>query len=144
VLLACPRVSPEWELGALRALIKPHLGSKIRRRGGEQRWPARAAADVRELAGACEQRLGFEPTIHLPEEGDYFLLANVPSSQIEQGKALAVLLSRRLPELWFVLGKLTVRNGRFFRRRLGYKLELVLADDVRVRRRVRSALGGMI
>src|SRR5687767_15860243 len=34
LLLACPRLSPEWELSALRALIKPQLGSRIRHRNG--------------------------------------------------------------------------------------------------------------
>ena len=144
VLLACPRLSPEWELGALRALIKPQLGSRIRHRSGAQHWPRGADAIVRQVAGACAERLGFMPTLHLPDAGDYFLIANISSPEIEEAKALAVLLSRRLPELWFVLGRLMVRNGRFFRRRFGYKLELTLARNVHVRREIRSALFGII
>ena len=144
LLLGCPRVSPEWELSALRALIKPQMGSRIRHRSGLQTWPAGADAQVRAAASACAERLDFEPTIHMPETGDYFLIANIPRRQLEEAKALAVMLSRRLPELWFVLGRLNVRNGRFFRRRFGYKLELRHASNVHVRRDIRTALSGMI
>ncbi len=39
VLLACPRISPEWELGALAALIKPQLEEAIAHRLAEQALP---------------------------------------------------------------------------------------------------------
>jgi hypothetical protein len=146
VVLACPRVSPEWEAAALRALIKPQHGGAIRHRRGEQRWPAGATAVVREVARVCAERLGFEPVIHLPDEGDFLLAASIPAGSAEEGKAMALMLSQRLPELWFVYGRLIVHGGRFLRRRKrgGYKLQLVPASDVHVRRDVRGALRGEI
>jgi hypothetical protein len=51
-----------------------------------------------------------------------------------------MLISRRLPEVWVVLGKLFVRNGKFYRREFGYKLKLVPATNVHLRRDIRAAI----
>ena len=72
--------------------------------------------------------------------GEYHFLASVRRESVEEAKALAILLSRRLPELWLVLGKLFVRNGKFYRRELGYKLNLVPATNVHLRRDIRAAI----
>jgi hypothetical protein len=59
---------------------------------------------------------------------------------LDEAKALAMLLSRRLPNLWLVLGRLFVRDGKFYRREFGYKLNLVQAHDVHLRQDIRAAM----
>ncbi len=58
--------------------------------------------------------------------------------------ALAQLISRRLPELWFVIDRLFVNDGMFYRRQFGYKLNLVPASNVHLPRAIRAALRGVI
>src|SRR3712207_3631901 len=101
VLLACPRVSPEWELGALRALMKPQEKGAILHRPAEQPWPAGAEQVVDEARGAVHDRLGFDARPHLPDAGAFWLVAEVRERDIDAAKALALLLSTRLPGLWF-------------------------------------------
>src|SRR5688500_3416867 len=45
-LFACPRVAPDWELGALRALMKPQANGAILHRDARQPWPDDAADAV--------------------------------------------------------------------------------------------------
>jgi len=46
MVFGCPRVSPEWELGTLHALMKPKPETRgaVEHRDGEQPWPAGADA----------------------------------------------------------------------------------------------------
>ena len=141
-LLACPRVSPEWELGALRALMKPQERGRILHRPAEQPWPPDAADRVEAARALVRDRLGYDPKPHLPGEGDYFLAASVPDARLPHAMAFSVVLSRALPGLWFVLGRLYVRDGRFFRRQRGFKLNLVPASSVHLPRAVRAAIRG--
>jgi hypothetical protein len=68
------------------------------------------------------------------------MVANVPSANVEEAKALALTLSRRLPDLWFVFDRVFVKGGTFYRRERGYKLNLVEATNVHLKREIRAAL----
>lgn len=146
VLLACPRVSPEWELGTLRVLMKPHDWTRgaVQHRSPAQPWPPGAAAVVEAACDAVRARLGFQPPVHFPEAGDFFFVIEFNESQLEPGRALALLLSRRLPGAWFTLDRLFVRDGRFYRRQRGFKLNLVEASNVHLSRGTRARLKGVL
>lgn len=143
-LLACPRVSPEWELAALRALIKPQTKQSITHRTARQPWTRQCDSVVASACGDLAERLGvrFEP--HLSPDGDYHLFLEFPGSDVEPAKALALLLSRRLPKHWLVFDRLLVHNGRFYRRRRGYMLTLRPASDVHLRRDIRAAVRDLL
>jgi hypothetical protein len=144
LLLACPRTSPEWELGALRALIKPQTKGAIIHRDGRQTWPADAEAAVRRIAAEVERRLVLPVELHLPDEGEYFFLTRIPFPRQTDGLAFAAALSTALPDLWFTYGRLYLRSGKFYRRERGVKLWLVEASNVHLPRELRAALRDMI
>jgi hypothetical protein len=140
LLLACPKTAPDWELAAVQALIKPQLRDRIRYRCGRQAWEPENDATVRRTCTDIAAALGYEVDVHFPTSDEYHFLASVPRRSLDEAKALALLLSRRLPNLWLVLGRLFVRDGKFYRRELGYKLNLVRARDVHLRRDIRAAI----
>ena len=146
LVLGCPRVSPEWELGALRVLMKPHDWTRgaIEHRSPHQHWPPGAAAAVGDSVAAVSQRLGFDAAAHFPDAGDFFFIAHFDESQIDAARALAVVASRRLPGVWFTLERLFVRDGRFFRRERGFKFKLVPATNVHLSRDTRARLRGLL
>ncbi len=76
--------------------------------------------------------------------GEFFLVGQVPDGQDDVGRAVAVALSRAVPDHWWVLGRLFLLDGRFHRRRRGYRLELVHAADVHLPRDVRAKLRGLV
>lgn len=144
MLLGCPRVSPEWELGALRALIKPQTGGAILHRDARQRLPGNVQVLVQNATDLVAGTLGYRPELHWPMDGDYLFVATVPPNQTPEARGLAVVLSRQLPGAWIVLGRLFVRDGEFFRRKRGFKLELVPANGVNLTRPIRAALRGAL
>ena len=146
LLFGCPRVSPEWELGMLQVLMKPKPATRgaVEHRGGEQTWPAEADAALAEDLETVRARLGTEVTVHRGAEGAYHFVVEYPPEQGGEMLAVAQLLSRRLPELWFVLDRLFVNGGVFYRRQFGYKLKLVPATNVHVPRAIRAGLRGII
>ena len=144
VLLGCPRISPEWELGALRALIKPQTGDAIRHLPAAQSLPKDRHNRVANCLNIVADRLGYRPILHWPDAGDYLFIAEVPAAETPEARALAVMLSRELPGAWIVLGRLFIRDGAFFRRQRGFKLTLVPATNVHLTRPIRSALAGVV
>ena len=140
ILLACPRISPEWELAALKALIKPQTKDSILHRTGEQQIPGAIAEQIRRLIEAFGERTLFRPEIHWPMQGDYCFAASVSVADVDLARALSVAISRLRPELWLTCGRLLIHDGRFFRRRRGVRLELVEATDVRIPRELRALL----
>ena len=146
MIFACPRVSPEWELGTLHALMKPKPQTRgaVEHRSGEQIWPAEGDRILGEVVGAVGERLGTALDLHRPAAGEYYLLADFAPEQLPEVLALSLLLSRRLPELWFVVDRLYVHGGVFHRRQYGYKLNLVPAADVHLTRPIRGALRGVL
>jgi hypothetical protein len=145
LLLACPRVAPDWELGALRVLMKPHDWTRgaIEHRTPLQAWPGSATARVEAARDEVAQRLGFSPALHFPDGGDFYFVAEYAPAQLDAARALALVVSRRLPGVWLTLDRLFVRDARFFRRERGYKFDLVEATNVHVSRATRAALRGL-
>ena len=144
-LFACPRISPEWELDAFHALIKPRPErAALLKAEPQQPWPARARDALEDVRRIIAERLGYELDVHAGAAGDYHFVAEVPDAEVQLARAAAVLLSRRLPATWFVVGRIFVRDGHFFRRERGYKLNLVKATNIHLPREVRGALKGII
>ena len=143
-LLAVPRVAPDWELGALEALMMPKAKTRdaIRHRSSQQAWPADAAARVEAACALARDRLGYDPQPHLPDAGDFLLAMSVDEVDLPRAMAFAVLLSNALPAVWIILGRLYVRDGRFFRRERGVKLNLIPAAKVHLTRQMRAAIRG--
>jgi secondary thiamine-phosphate synthase enzyme len=141
VLIGVPRVSPERELAAIRALIKPQEGAALRHRidSGEQALPPGGADRVRQVAAAAATHLGLGLDVHLPPAGEYLALAQCPFEALPTGLAVALMLSHELPGLWVVAGRLYVRDGAFFRRERGVKLNLRPAANVHLSKPVRAA-----
>jgi hypothetical protein len=138
-------VAPDYELGALRVLMKPHDWTRgaIAHRAPLQPWPQGARTAVEAGRDAVAQRLDFSPALHFPDAGDFFFVAEYIESQLEPARALGLVLSRRLPGLWLTLDRLFVRDGRFFRRERGFKFNLVEAGNVHLSRATRAALRGL-
>ena len=143
-LLGCPRLAPDWELGALQVLMKPKAINKgtIQHRPSDQPWPAGAADVVEAACRLARERLRYDPRPHFPREGDFHMIVEVPDADLLKAYAFAVLVSSRLPDLWLVLDKLYVKGGEFFRRERGWKLNLVRANDVHLPRPMRQAIRG--
>ena len=138
---ACPRVAPDWELAALRALMKPQTRGAIENKRAAQAWPAGAETLVRSACRAVRDRIGYEPgALHFPRAGDYHFVAELDEQDVDAAKGFAVAVSVRFPDQWFVFGRLFLRKGQFFRRQHGYKLKLVPARNVHLTRGVRAAL----
>ena len=146
LVLGCPRVSPEWELGALRVLMKPHDWTRgaIEHRRPEQAWPAGAEEAAAAARDAVRERVGFDPPLHFPGAGDFLLVAEVTQRDADAARALSLALSRRLPGLWLTLDRLFVRDGKFYRRERGFKFDLVEASNVHLPKALRAALRGVV
>jgi hypothetical protein len=149
-VLGCPRVSPEWELGALRALMKPHDWTRgaIAHRPAEQPWPPGAAGRVEGATGEVVARLKPDPPprLHFPGAGDYWFVIEATADQTDLATALGVVLSKRLVGVWLTLDKLYFRDGRFFRRKRDntFKFRLVPSTSVHLPSNVRAALRGVL
>jgi len=146
LIFACPRISPEWELGMLHVLMKPKplTRSAVEHRHGEQSWSPTADAALEESLKIVQERLQTSLVIHRPAQGEYHFLIEFTPPQKPEALALAQLLSRRLPDLWFVIDRLFVNAGVFHRRQFGYKLNLVPATNVHLPRAIRAALRGVL
>ncbi len=145
-LLGIPRLCPHWEMSALRVLCKPRPARReaIVHRSSVQRWTPAAGRVVTAVALELEERFGMTFEVHFPGSGEFYFVASFAAEEFELAKGFAVVVSRRLPELWMTLGRLYVREGRFYRRRRGYMLELSPATNVHLGREMRAALKGML
>ena len=139
--LVCPRISPEWELAAQLALVKPkpYTKDKIAHREPQQPWPRNA----RKVVGECLGRPGDESpglagvAVDFPKSGNR-LEVDFGEMEFSRAKRIARKVSRCFPELWFTLDDaLYIRDGVVYQRTGRYNLELVRADRMRLRRAVR-------
>jgi hypothetical protein len=137
MLLTCPRISPEWQLAATLALAKPkpYTKDKIRHTSSRQRWPRNARKIFDDFA-ARHQLI-----VDLPTTGAHRFRAELDPANATR---LSRRLSRLLPTLWFILDCQLLRDGVFYTRTGRYKLELVRASRVRLRRSVRYGFLGDI
>ncbi len=143
-MFACPRVAPDWELAALRALMKPQLRGAIENRPAGQVWSVTAEKVLRSVCCDVRGRLRYEPPLHFPKSGDYFFVTDVENASVEEAKGFARVVSKRLPGLWFVFGRLFIKAGVFYRRERGIKLNLVVATNVHLTRPMRAALRDLL
>jgi len=140
LLLGCPRISPDWELAALQALIKPQKRGPILHRAAEQVMPRDWRHIVETTSESLRETICFALDLHWPTCGDYWFAAQVDPAETALARATAVLLSQRLPGIWITAGKLFVRDGQFFRRQFGTKLILVPAANVHLPKELRAAI----
>jgi hypothetical protein len=145
LFLAVPRISPEWELAARLALVKPKPYTKriIEHNAPRQPWPRNARRLVEsfidELSGDVASSLRFD----FPRIGEHRLRVELIDLRPLVARRIARELSRLLPELWFTLGDADyLRAGVFYRRVGKYKLELVRSRNVRLRRSIRFGFLG--
>jgi hypothetical protein len=136
-VIACPRVSPQWELAATLALVKPKPYTKSAMGGREpfQRFPRAGRKIVAELTGELAPGSW---SLTYSTSGEQILKIEVnDTSGVARG--LALRLSRAFPDLWFTLAPSStyVRDGEFYRRCGKYKLELVRTTHTRLRRSIR-------
>lgn len=127
----------------MRALFKPQLKTQIlHRRATAQRWSDDDRANVTRAINDLEHRIGESlPAVHFPSAGEYWMIATCQRQQLELAKTIAIVLSRQLPRRWIVVGKLMVRDERFYRRTGRFNLALKSARDIHLRRDLRRAIG---
>lgn len=122
---------------------KPHTKGAIEHRSPNQPWTSADDRAVDQVCTALVERIGFQPEV-LRAAGEYHVLLRVPADQLTDAKAAALAFSRAVPHAWFILDRLFVRAGRFYRRERGYKLALVPATNVHLPRELRSKLRGIV
>jgi hypothetical protein len=135
--LVCPRISPQWELAAQLALVKPkpYTKDKIAHRHPRQPWPRNARRII-------EKCVNGSVAITFPRTGEHRMIAELSDVTPAQAKRFARRLSRCLPELWFALDELYLRDGVVYARTGRYNLELVRTNRTRLRRAVRFGFLG--
>ena len=137
--LVCPRISPEWELAAQLALVKPkpYTKSKIAHRDPKQAWP-------RNGRGIIETTLNGAAAATFPTGCVDHVTIDFGDLDARRTKRLARQVSRALPELWFAFddSKTFLRDGVVYQRTGRYNLELVRASRMRLRRAVRFGFLG--
>ncbi|CAN5571919.1 hypothetical protein BH10PLA1_BH10PLA1_12210 [soil metagenome] len=144
LLLGLPRSSPQWELAALRALMKPQTRGAIEHTSPRQQLPRGAEAIVRRLCEVLAERLVIDLTPHFPDGGDYLIAMQLPGDRWAESLAVAKTLSANLPGCWLTIGRVFVRGGQFFNRERGYKLTLRLSTHHRVPRAMAAAIRDLI
>ena len=136
--LVCPRISPEWELAAQLALVKPkpYTKSKIAHREPQQPWPKDARRVVEEVVNG-------DVMVEFPSAGEHWLVIDFGEISPARAKRLSRKLSRSLPALWFTLDDaIYLRDGVVYQRTGRYNLELVRTNRTRLRRAVRFGFLG--
>lgn len=141
LLLAIPRISPERELAVIQALIKPQTGRSLRHQidTGEQAWPADAAERIGRVTAAAARHLHLHLTLHQPPEGEFHAIGRSSPNVRPAALAAALLLSHMFPGVWIVFDRLFIRDGNFYRRERGVKLNLRPASNVHLTRQLRAA-----
>jgi hypothetical protein len=141
-VIACPRVSPQWQLAATLALVKPKPYTKSAMGGRDplQRWPRGARKIVAELTSELPDGCW---SVTYATGGNHLLKIELNETW-GVARGLALRLSRALPELWFTLTPPAsyLRDGEFYRRCGKYKLELVRTTHTRLRRSIRFGFLG--
>lgn len=154
-VLEVPRRSPQRQLHALRAFIRPHEWTRdaVRHRlavdpsdAFEQSWDPQWAGGLIRAAQAAAGRLGVRVQAELPAAGEdvHLRLCFAPEVSEHDARAVALACSARLSNTWLHLGRLYVYGGRFWRRERGYRLHLRPAADVHLPRHVRARVRDLL
>ena len=143
ILLGCPRISPEWELAALAALLKPQTKDAILHRPAEQKMPAGMPEKVARVVDSFAVHTGYRPTLHWPPAGDYYFAASIAASELTYARSLALAISQSLPTLWLTVDRLFVHDAKFFRRKRRTELHLAPAKNISIPRHIRAALASI-
>ena len=123
---------------------KPEKQAALEHRKAEQRWRPGAAEHLIDVIDEAARRLNIDSPFHWPAHGEYHVVGEWPIGEEDSARGVAVALSAATPELWWVVGRLFVKAGRFYRRRRGYELELSPARDVHLPRELRLTLAGLV
>jgi hypothetical protein len=144
--LALPRISPEWELAALTALMKPKPATRgpVFHTDGTQPWTDNDTTRAVAVATTVAARLDLPLDLIQPAAGEYHLLTEIPPGREVEARVVAVAVSKAVPDVWLVLGPLFVKRGLFYRRRRSFKLELVRAADIRLPRALRAKIRDVV
>ena len=152
LLLEVPALSPQRQLHALRAFVKPHDWTReaVRHRletdadgSIEQEWRDGYAPLALAAASEAAGRLGV--TFKKIDRGEARLRLRFSDATGEDlSRAVAVVCSSRLPRTWWTLGRLSLFGGRFWRRERGRLLHLRPAADVHLRRDIRAAVRDLL
>lgn len=113
-------------------MIKPQTKDAILYRPAEQNLSGAVAGAIASAVRAFGDRTGYRAELYWAGEGDYHFVSSIAGGDLGLAQALGLAISRVRPELWLTCGRLLVRDGRFYRRRRGVRLELVEATGVRV------------
>jgi hypothetical protein len=135
--LECPRISPEWELAAKLALVKPrgYTREKIAHSAAVQPWRRGPRGTRRTIEQTLSRESGVGAVCF--GRGPMRLRVELPGESMAAALRVARRLSRALPALLFVIGEKYNRDGVIYQRAGKYKLDLVRASRVRLRRSVR-------
>jgi len=142
--LICPRMCPQWEFAARLALVKPKPYTKeaIVHRHPRQPWSRSARRVIEALIAELPSDGRESMSVEFPSDGENRLVIDFAHVNPVRVNAIAKRISRQLPELWFSLGPVYLRNGEFFRRWGKYKLELIRTKHAKLRRAVRFGFYG--
>lgn len=145
VLLAVPRYSPQWELAAVNALMKPKPATRgaIEHSSPVQPWPTDGGDRVRKVCAILSDRLGVALEPHFPDGNEYAMVLTLPAAAFSEGLATAKVLSIHLPACWLTLGRVFIRDGKFFVRERGYKLTLRRSSHHHVPRELAAKIRGI-
>jgi hypothetical protein len=132
ISLVCPRISPQWELAARLALVKPKPYTKnaLTNASPRQKWSRRARRLVEELSANADA------TAEFPARGEHHFIIKL-DDDMNQARRFARQISRALPDLWFILDGDHLRGGVFYQRTGKYNLELIPTTRMRLRRSIR-------
>jgi hypothetical protein len=124
----------------LTALMKPKPATRgpVNHTDGAQPWTDNDTARAVAIATSVADRIGLRLDLIRPAAGEYHLMAEIPGGREIEARAVAVAVSKAVPDAWVVLGPLFVKHGLFHRRRRSFKLELVRAVDVRLTHALRQ------
>lgn len=122
--------------------MKPQTAHAVVNRldDGTQPWPKDGAERIAKVSAAADRHLGVGVAFHLPDAGEYHALATLAPEPADAALSVGLLLSDHFPDTWVVAGRLFVRNGQFFRRERGIKLNLRPANDVHLSKPARASL----
>jgi len=116
--------------------MKPQTRGAIEHTAPEQKWPADAERDVREISERLAEVLGIPIEPHFPAGDEFYMVITLPGTAWYESLAAARALSGIVPGCWFTLGRVFIRDGKFFNRERGYKLNLRPSKHHRVPRSI--------